>query len=197
MILLASASPRRAEILKLHGVEFVSESADIDEIPQSGELAQDYVLRLASEKAEDRLANLESRNCDLVLAADTCVAIEDSILGKPENYEHFSSMMQGLSGRAHEVHSGVALANRRRPIDLLVVTTRVYFRQITEAEILSFWQSGEPKDKAGGYGIQGLAAEFVERIEGSYSNVVGLPIFETMQLLHRWGVQSYLNRIPG
>jgi septum formation protein len=196
VILLASASPRRADILRHHGIEFISESADIDETPFRGEPAHDYVVRLAKEKAENRLAGLTANGCELVIAADTCVAIEGKILGKPSDFEEFSSTMRMLSGKTHEVHSGVAVINAEKPVETVLVTTSVSFRPISEQEILSYWQSGEPADKAGGYGIQGLAAEFVQHLDGSYSNVVGLPIFETMQLLGSWGVVGDLNKNP-
>lgn len=194
MILLASASPRRAEILQRHGVEFIQDPTNIDESHQTDEPAQAYVVRLAREKAQDRLHKLESSGCILALAADTCVAIDKDILGKPQNFEDYMAMMQRLSGRVHEVHSAVAAINESRAVETVSVTTKVSFREIASSEAKSYWQSGEPADKAGGYGIQGLAAEFVERIEGSYSNVVGLPILETLGLLNRWGVGSYLNK---
>ena len=194
MIILASGSPRRAEILQRHGVQFIAEAADIDETPLPDEPAPNYVLRLAIEKAQSRLSILKDRNFKLVLAADTSVVVEETILGKPKSFEDFASMMDRLSGKVHQVHSGVAVISEDKPVDTILATTHVGFRQITEAEILSYWQSGEPKDKAGGYAIQGLAAEFVRSLEGSYSNVVGLPIFETMQLLHEWGIASHLNK---
>lgn len=193
MILLASASPRRAEILERHGVEFFVSPADIDESVIPLESASDYVLRLAKEKAESQRPQLPGRGCELVLAADTCVEIENQILGKPSNFEDFLSILEKLSGRTHQVHSGVALANEGVETELVLVSTRVHFRELSEREIRYYWESGEPQDKAGGYGIQGLAAEFVTGVEGSYSNVVGLPIRETMQLLNRWGVASTLN----
>lgn len=196
MILLASASPRRADILQRHGVQFISEAADIDETPLPDELAADYVLRLAIEKAQSRLPILKDRRCKLVLAADTSVAVEQTILGKPASFKDFASMMYLLSGKTHQVHSGVAVISDDKPVETVLVTTEVVFRPINEVEILSYWQSGEPKDKAGGYGIQGLAAEFVQSINGSYSNVVGLPIFETMRLLCAWGIPSHLNKTP-
>ncbi|MBT5330183.1 MAG: septum formation inhibitor Maf [Porticoccaceae bacterium] len=193
MILLASASPRRAEILERHGVEFFVSPADIDESVNPLENAPDYVLRLAKEKAESQRPELPSSGCELILAADTCVEIENQILGKPSNFEDFLSILEKLSGRTHQVHSGVALAKEGVKTELVLVSTRVHFRELSEREIRSYWESGEPQDKAGGYGIQGLAAEFVTGIEGSFSNVVGLPIRETMQLLNRWGVASTLD----
>lgn len=196
MILLASASPRRAEILRRQGIEFLTHAADIDENVLPGEKAADYVLRLAEQKALAVAPYMAEKNCRLVLAADTTVAIDNSILGKPDNYEDFCGMMELLSGREHSVHTGVALiAGDEKPRGLLV-TTAVRFRKIRPPEIKLYWQSGEPKDKAGGYGIQGLAEAFVEELRGSYSNVVGLPVAETLELLHSKGVASHLNH-PG
>lgn len=193
MILLASASPRRAEILKRHGIDFIVSPADIEESVNPGEKAQDYVLRIAREKAESRVGLLGIDGCQLVLAADTCVEVGNRILGKPANLEDFVNMLKSLSNKTHEVHSGVVLVGSEQTVDLVQVSTRVHFRRLSEQEIIAYWKSGEPQDKAGGYGIQGLAAEFVIGIEGSYSNVVGLPILETMELLNRRGITSTLN----
>lgn len=202
MIILASASPRRADILLRHGVEFCVDPADIDESPLANESPGDYVVRVAEAKAENRLPRLAESKCSLVLAADTCVSLDSEILGKPENLDHFVSMFELLSGRTHKVYTGVSLAGgpeadfRETMLETLresiLVSTEVSFREIGNDQILKYWNSGEPQDKAGGYGIQGLAAEFIERIEGSYSNVVGLPICETMQLLDRWHIEHSL-----
>ena len=206
MILLASASPRRAEILKRHGVEFIVNPANIDESALPGEEPEAYVLRIARAKAADRaaVANAWAEDCSLVLAADTSVVVDGHILGKPRSYEDFSATMNLLSGNTHTVLSAVALIslgkastqnlNRQTEthIESLVVKTNVTFRTLTEQEVSAYWQTGEPADKAGGYAIQGLAAEFVLSIEGSYSNVVGLPICETLQLLKSHKVESCL-----
>lgn len=192
MLLLASASPRRADILRSHGIEFSVESADIDETPLADEQAKDYVARLAREKALDRWSSLVASDYELILGADTCVALGNSILGKPRDYEDFISMMNLLSDAVHEVHSAVAVISRDRQVETALVSTRVEFREVSMEEILRYWQTGEPLDKAGGYGIQGLGEAFVRRIEGSYSNVVGLPIMETLALLKTKGVSAHL-----
>ncbi len=192
MILLASASPRRAELLRRQGVAFLTAAADIDETPLPGERAGDYVLRLAEQKALEVFPLMSKKNCQLVLAADTTVTIDDLILGKPCSFEEFRDMMELLSGREHSVLSGVALIDGTQKPDSFLVTTAVRFRKISTEEIERYWRSGEPKDKAGGYAIQGLAEAFVEQLRGSYSNVVGLPIAETLQSLHSRGVASHL-----
>ncbi len=196
MIILASASPRRADILLRHGVDFLVEPAQIDESVLPNESPTNYVARVSKAKAEDRLTSLKTSKCKLVLAADTCVSIGSRILGKPEGFDHFVYMFELLSGKTHQVYSGVAVATgpEMSSRESLVVSTEVSFRSIGSNEIQNYWNTGEPQDKAGGYGIQGLAAEFVERIEGSYSNVVGLPVCETMQLLDRWNVGGCLGR---
>lgn len=197
MIILASASPRRADILSRHGVEFCVDPAQIDESPLPDENPPDYVLRVSEMKAEDRLLNLAASKSRLVLAADTCVSLDSVILGKPENLDHFVSLFELLSGRTHKVYSGVSVVSgpEASSRETIVVSTDVSFREIGSDEVLKYWNSGEPQDKAGGYGIQGLAAEFVKRIEGSYSNVVGLPVCETMQLLDRWHIERSLGPI--
>jgi septum formation protein len=177
----------------LYGIEFVVEAADIDESPLPNENASDYVTRLAQEKALDRFPSLASSPCSLVLAADTCVAVGDSILGKPDNLEDFLAMMKSLSGQVHKVHSGVSLITDTKQVETLLVTTEVEFREISSDEMSRYWQSGEPRDKAGGYAIQGLGRTFVRRIEGSYSNVVGLPVVETLQLLRTKGISAHLS----
>jgi|TARA_B110000483_G_scaffold226488_1_gene287246 septum formation protein len=198
LIILASASPRRADILLRHGVEFCLDPANIDESPLANEGPDAYVVRVAEAKAENRLPRLAESKCSLVLAADTCVSLDSNILGKPENLDHFVSMFELLSGQTHKVYTGVSLAGRPEAAfretmrESILVSTEVSFREIGIDQILKYWNSGEPQDKAGGYGIQGLAAEFIERIEGSYSNVVGLPICETMQLLDRWHIEHSL-----
>ncbi len=178
-LLLASRSPRRRELLALLGVRFESIDADVDERQFPGEDARDYVRRLARAKA----AAGHSRDASAlpVLAADTTVVVEGEVLGKPEDEADARRMLMKLSGRWHEVHSGIALLGRRG--HCVCVTTRVCFRPLHEHEIARYWASGEPADKAGAYGIQGLGGVFVTRIDGSYSNVVGLPLAETVALL--------------
>lgn len=182
-IALASSSPRRRELLAQLGVNYQLVKADIDESVLHGESPTLYVQRLALAKARAGLARLSA---DMpVLGADTIVVAADTILGKPADFAEFRQTMQLLSGRCHQVMTAVALVDSQRQLQQLV-TTEVCFRAVTEAEISAYWASGEPQDKAGGYGIQGLAAKFVQRINGSYTAVVGLPLCETEQLLQQW-----------
>lgn len=180
---LASASPRRRELLSSIGLEVEIAPADIDETPRSGESPMAYVTRLARAKAE-----VGARGSRLpTLGSDTAVVLDGRILGKPEDCDHARSMLAALSGRAHEVLTAVAISGPCGMLDTCV-STRVVMRSIDTTEIDAYWATGEPADKAGGYAIQGRAAVFVERIEGSYSAVVGLPLFETAELLQRQGV---------
>lgn len=191
VLCLASASPRRRDLLATIGVAVEVRPVDIDETPGAGEAAHDYVRRLAREKAlaGARLSALP------VLGSDTAVVCDGAILGKPTGREQAATMLRGLSGRAHEVLTGVAVTG---PAGLLTacVTTRVFLRPISDAELAAYWATGEPADKAGGYAIQGLAAVFVEHIEGSHSAVVGLPLFETAELLARQGVPLWNGALP-
>ncbi|MEQ6887557.1 Maf family protein [Halomonas sp. CS7] len=183
VLCLASASPRRRDLLASIGVTVEVRPVDIDETPRPAEPAADYVVRLAREKAlaGARLTRLPT------LGSDTAVVRDGEILGKPAGREQAATMLRSLSGRAHEVLTGVAVSG---PAGLLsvCVTTRVFMRVLEEDELAAYWATGEPADKAGGYAIQGLAAVFVEHIEGSHSAVVGLPLFETANLLARQGV---------
>jgi septum formation protein len=183
-LLLASASPRRLVLLRQIGVTFIVVPAHIDESHPPTERPNDYVRRMAFEKAETVRANGEHRYP--VLGADTIVTIDDLILGKPTNMEHAREMLQRLSGRWHEVLSGVAIVADRSAV--ISVRTRVKFRHIRPGEIAAYWASGEPQDKAGSYAIQGIGGVFVERIDGSYSNVVGLPLVETATLLDDFSI---------
>jgi len=182
-IALASSSPRRRELLAQLGVDFQLVKADIDETPYPNEPPRLYVTRLARQKALAGLACLTTAMP--VLGADTIVVANNEILGKPADFAEFNRTMQLLSGRSHKVMTAVALVSSERTLQQLV-STEVYFRTLTAQDIDSYWQSGEPHDKAGGYGIQGLAAKFVQRINGSYTAVVGLPLCETEQLLQQW-----------
>ncbi len=187
-LLLASASIRRKELLDQIGVHYQSASMDIDESVHEGETANEYVLRMAKEKA---LAGINVEPNMLVLAADTTVVISGKILGKPDNPELARDMLKHLSGKTHQVLTAIAIAKKilgEVKIESQVVTTDVYFSELTEQQIEQYVSSGEPMDKAGAYGIQSKAALFVERIEGSYSNVVGLPLAETGKLLERFDV---------
>jgi septum formation protein len=190
MLYLASASPRRRELLTQIGVPFASISAAIDETPLPGEPADAYVERLALAKAAAGLASLPETDDALVLGADTSVVLDGRILGKPESRAQALDMLLALSGREHQVLTAVALAGHKGSA-VRCVASRVRFRQLSEAEALAYWQTGEPADKAGGYAIQGLAAIFVSRIEGSYSGVVGLPLCETAQMLAEFGIRCW------
>ena len=180
---LASTSPRRREILAALQLEFSVGPVDVDETPQVGEAPADMALRLARAKAEAGNAGTH----DLVLAADTVVVVDGHSLGKPADEQDCLAMLDALSGRSHKVLTGVAL---RGPdgTSTALSETDVYFREISRDEARAYWQSGEPSDKAGAYAIQGLGGVFVERIEGSYSGVVGLPVFETVALLREAGL---------
>lgn len=183
VLCLASASPRRRELLASIGVGVEVSPADIDETPRQGEDAAAYVTRLAREKA---LAG--GRHSALpTLGSDTAVVCDGEILGKPAGPEDAAAMLRRLSGREHEVITAVAVSGPSGMLDACVAT-RVVMREIMEDEIAAYWASGEPLDKAGGYAIQGLGAVFIERIAGSHSAVVGLPLFETAALLRRQGV---------
>jgi len=191
MIFLGSASPRRAELLAQIGLAYQVLVADIDETPRLAEPAEIYVLRMALEKAEAVLLQLQNGYPALpVLAADTSVVVDGEILGKPCDQAEAMAMLARLSGRTHMVLTAVALiesgAEGRRASRLSV--NKVRFRAISEAERLAYWQSGEPQDKAGAYAIQGRAAVFIEHLEGSFSGVMGLPLFETAELLAEFGI---------
>jgi septum formation protein len=181
---LASASPRRRQLLDLIGVPHVVTPADIDETPHAAESAVNYVVRLAREKA----AAIWARHQDLpVLAADTTVVVADEILGKPESEADAISMLGKLSGRTHHVYTGIALHTAHGVI-LDSSSTQVSFAPISVDEIRAYWASGEPQGKAGAYAIQGLGAVFVSGIAGSYTGVMGLPLFETAEMLRSAGI---------
>lgn len=180
-IWLASRSPRRAELLTRIGVRFVLVPAETDESRRPGEPADDYVTRVALDKARaGRLA--VGRDPRPILGADTAVVVEDQVLGKPSDRDDFVRMMRLLSGRTHRVLTAVALIADGVERSVLNAS-RVTFRPLDADEIGRYWASGEPHDKAGGYAIQGYGALFVAALEGSYSGVMGLPLFETGQLL--------------
>lgn len=178
-LVLASGSPRRKELLTQLGVEFEVLVSDVEEAQRAEEQAQDYVTRLSKDKA---LAGLTLREDAVVLGSDTIVVCDGQVLEKPENLAHSKQMLSMLSGRAHQVMTAVTLVSRERS-ESVVVTTNVWFKPLSEQEIEQYWHTGEPCDKAGSYGIQGIGGRFVTRIEGSYHAVVGLPLFETDQLL--------------
>jgi len=177
---LASGSPRRQELLTQLGVSFERIVTGIEEKRAEGESAQQYVSRLAREKAQAGVAQTPR---DLpVLGADTIVIFNGEVLEKPRDAEHAARMLRKLSGQTHQVMTAVALADSQNVLDCLVVTD-VTFRVLTDEEIAGYIASGEPMDKAGAYGIQGLGGCFVRKIHGSYHAVVGLPLVETYELL--------------
>ncbi|MCL1129582.1 Maf-like protein [Shewanella sairae] len=190
-LVLASGSPRRKELLGQLGFlstnntapfEFEILAADIDESHQAGESATDFVVRLAKEKALAGLALYGEAKNAVVLGSDTIVVQGDTILGKPTDAANAAEILASLSGKRHQVMTAVALTDGCKTISRLV-TTQVQFCTLTQADILAYIATGEPMDKAGAYGIQGLGGNFVEAIEGSYSAVVGLPLVETRALL--------------
>lgn len=194
-IALASASPRRRELLAQLGVCFELIKVDVDESLLPDEIATDYVLRLAKTKAlagvAAQLATAQSPQDGKtsaavlpVLGADTIVVVDGQVLGKPLDQADFLRMMRLLAGRQHQVYTAVALASTDKLL-ADTVQTDVWFSAMTEQQMLEYWQSGEPCDKAGGYGIQGLASRFIPKISGSYFAVVGLPLYETDQLLQQ------------
>lgn len=185
-ILLASGSPRRRELLKQLAVKFEVAAADIDESLVEGEIPRDYVLRLSREKA---LAGFRHSGGRLpVLGSDTIVLLDGEILGKPETRKEAEGMLTRLSGRTHEVYSGVALVlDPQTVLDTLNVTS-VTFSDMPAAWIRKYCQGDEPMDKAGAYAVQGGTGQFICRIDGSYSGVMGLPLYETANLLRRGGL---------
>ncbi|MGZ4969579.1 MAG: Maf family protein [Methylobacter sp.] len=183
-IILASASPRRKELLDQIKVAYRVYPVDLDETPLTNEMPLDYVQRMAAEKSAACVAQLGGSLP--VLAADTAVVMEGLIMGKPKDRDDALSMLMRLSGKMHRVYSAVSLRGREH--GQAVSITEVTFRSLTECEIEAYWQSGEPADKAGSYAIQGLGGVFVESINGSFSGVVGLPLFETAELLSRQGI---------
>lgn len=193
---LASASPRRRELLAQIAVPCITQIAPIDETPLPGEPAKAYVERLARGKAMAALQSLGDFPGAVVLGADTAVVLDGRILGKPLDFTDAREMLAAMSGRSHEVLTAVAVADRQR-VEARVVSSRVTFRHLRAQEIEAYWASGEPCDKAGSYGIQGLAAVFVEQIEGSYSAVVGLPLCETAELLGTFGIASWQLPVKG
>ncbi|WKL54133.1 Maf family protein [Pseudomonas kielensis] len=190
---LASGSPRRRELLTQIGVPFTALSADIDETPLTDESPAAYVERLARGKAQAGYAALsaeQSAGPACVLGADTAVVLDGRILGKPQDQAEAQAMLLGLAGREHEVLTAIALLDGQR-CESRVVRSLVRFRPIDQAEASAYWASGEPNDKAGGYGIQGLGAVFVSGLNGSYSAVVGLPLCETCELLGHFGIPCW------
>jgi len=184
-LVLSSGSPRRRDILNQIGVRYIVAVPEIDESPRMGESGLEYVSRMALEKA-NKGYQLELSDRP-VLGADTILVCDGQLFGKPSDFDAFREMITLLSGRKHSVLSAVAMSSRSNS-GVLVSQTSVTFRAISDQEILSYWQTGEPKDKAGGYAIQGYGSIFVKEILGSYSGVVGLPIAETYSLLNEFDV---------
>jgi septum formation protein len=193
-IFLASASPRRRELLRQIGVAVRLLEIRVDETSLSGEEPCSYVRRLAHAKAEAGWSR-QAHGTAPVLAADTTVIIEGAILGKPKDQADAAMMLQRLSGRSHEVLTAVALRSHSG-VESRVSRSVVSFRDIGAAEAERYWHTGEPCDKAGGYGIQGFGAVFVANLSGSYSGVMGLPLYETAQLLDAAGVPRWNRSIP-
>jgi septum formation protein len=187
-LILASQSPRRKQFLAQLGYQFSVQASDIDERILPSELAYDYVFRLAKQKALHVFDSLSSaeQQVSSVLGSDTCVVVDDKILGKPRNEDDCIATLSSLSNRQHQVMTAIALVNTKG-IEGQVIKTEVTFKALSKTEIQAYWLTGEPQDKAGSYGIQGIAGQFVKTINGSYSAVVGLPLYETAQLLNNAG----------
>jgi septum formation protein len=191
-VYLASTSPRRRELLRQIGVAFRLLDVAVDEMVLAGEAPPSYVMRLARAKAEAGWSRREPGSGAPVLAADTAVVLDGSILGKPQDQSDGESMLQRLSGRSHQVLTAVALRHGGG-IDSRISSSVVAFRGIGALEAHRYWQTGEARDKAGGYGVQGLGGVFVADLRGSYSGVMGLPLFETAELLDGAGVPRWLS----
>ena len=183
-LILASQSPRRRQMIESLGLQPKIQPADIDETPLAGEPPLPHVIRLARSKAQA----IESK--DRVLAADTIVVLGQRILGKPKDFADFYDMMRALSGQTHQVHTAWCLRHDQALTEG-VGTTSVSFARLSDLQIQAYWDSGEPKDKAGGYGIQGMGGLFVERIEGDFNNVVGLPLREVAFALAKSGLNPW------
>ena len=185
-IILASASPRRLELMRQIGVDPIVHVAEIDETPFSNEQPHPLVRRMAEEKATCIAAGHVQE--DLVIGADTVVVAGDRIFGKPVDFEDASAMLSCLSGTCHQVLTAVCVS-KADVLSTRIVESTVRFRELSEMEIEAYWQTGEPLDKAGAYAVQGLAAIFIEEIQGSYSAIMGLPLYEVTELLAEAGVK--------
>lgn len=191
MIYLASRSPRRVELLSQIGITCEILPADIDETQHFNESPENYVTRLAQQKAEACLLGLsETQRTYPVLAADTTVVLAGLVLGKPEDDNDAHRMLSALSGSLHQVHTAVALAFNNE-IELALSTTTVELMVLSEAQIDAYIATGEHRDKAGSYGIQGVASAWIKCINGSYSGVMGLPLYETSALLRKHGIATF------
>ena len=186
-IILASASPRRRQLLEQIGVKVIVQSVDVDETKKQNESAIDYVQRMAMEKAQRGFKTIKNARNLPVLGSDTIVEIDGVILGKPENRQQAKKMLQQLSAQKHTVHTSVSIVTK----DLTVIDTsssEVVFKSLEDEEIERYLDTGEANDKAGAYAIQGIAAQFIKNINGSFSGVMGLPLYETAELLKQCGV---------
>lgn len=186
-LVLASQSPRRKELLNQLGYQFSCHPADIDETPVVGETPAQYVCRIAQEKAT-AIARQYEKNT-FILGSDTAVIINDEILGKPQSKDDAMMMLSQLSDCTHQVLTAISVCLGDQTKTELIITD-VEFKALTPQEIDNYWQTGEPQDKAGAYGIQGLGGQFVKQIRGSYSAVVGLPLYETAKLLAEFGLKT-------
>jgi len=186
-IILASASPRRAELLEQIGVTAKVQAVDIDESQAEGESVIAFVERLAMEKAQYGFDTIDNEEKLPVLGSDTIVEIAGQVLGKPENRQHARNILQQLSAQKHKVHTSVAIVTEDKKV-IATSSSRVTFKPLDDDEIDRYLATGEADDKAGAYAIQGLAAQFVKRLDGSFSGVMGLPLYETVQLLKQCGV---------
>ena len=189
LLILASASPRREKLLRQLGVNFVSEPQDIIEEKRIDESPEKFVKRMAEEKASSAFGKRKEKDI-VVVASDTIVVCDKRVLGKPKDKSDGIKMLLTLSNKTHRVLSAVTVANTLR-YKSTVSETSVSFREISEIEAEYYWDSGEPEGKAGGYAIQGCGAVFVQSINGSYSGVMGLPLFQTAQLLSEFGINSW------
>lgn len=188
-IILASASPRRRELLRQIGVGFEVMPSEVVEHVRAGETAADYVLRVSADKARyvARRVSAMGRGSVPVLGADTEVVVDGAILGKPRDREHAFDMLRRLAGRTHEVLTAICVVHQGLEYRG-ASESRVTFGPMSDDEIARYWDSGEPLDKAGAYAIQGLAAGYIVRLEGSYSGVMGLPLYELAVILRRLGM---------
>jgi septum formation protein len=184
-LVLASKSPRRAELLRQLGLTFSTVKPEVEEVLLPGESPEEIVLRLARDKSNAVRQKLIGPK--IVIAADTVVVIDNRIIGKPKSREDGIETLERLSGREHKVYTGVVISTDSHQFPI-VSETKVHFRTLSKEEAEKYWLTGEPVDKAGAYGIQGIGALFVSGIEGSYSNVVGLPLMETAHLLNQLGI---------
>jgi septum formation protein len=196
---LASGSPRRRELLARLGLTPEVRPADVDETPHEAETPEELVLRLARAKATTVVAPAspatEPSVDEVVLAADTVVTLDDRVLGKPRDRDDAATMLRTLSGRTHHVVTGIAVVRGTSHV-ADVVTTAVTFRRLSDTEVAWYLDTGEPTDKAGAYGLQGAGAVLIERVDGSDTNVIGLPLAETVALLRRVGVDVLVPPAP-